>query len=248
MTKTNSALSYMQIIQQKLQTIVDSQMGKILEASEIVADTVAADGILYTFGTGHSHVICEDVSYRAGGLVPVDAINEDAVTGNHKVVQSEIMERVEGIAGVVIDYYNPKPQDAMLIVSNSGRNAAPIEMAMHANERGMKVIVITSMAHTQGTTSRHSSGKKLYEFADVVFDNGAPRGDCVMELEGMDMPTGAASGITGMFILQSIVVQAIQSLLDRGITPPVFMSGNLDGAQDYNKPLMDKYRGRVKIW
>ena len=246
--KNNTAVSYMGIIQQKLQEIIDTRMGKILEAAAIVADSVEQDGILYTFGTGHSHVICEDVSYRAGGLVPVDAINEDAVTGNHKVVQSEIMERVEGISRVVIDYYDPNPEDAMLIVSNSGRNAAPIEMAMHAKERGMKVIAITSMEHTQGTTSRHSSGKKLYQYADVVIDNGAPRGDCVMQLEGMEMPIGAASGITGMFILQSIIVQAIQELLDRGVTPPVFMSGNLDGAQDYNKPLMDKYRGRVRIW
>jgi len=244
----NSAHSYMQIIQKKLQEIMDGQMDAIQQAAGVVAETVARDGILYTFGTGHSHVICEDVSYRAGGLVPVDAINEDAVTGNHKVVQSEIMERVEGIAGVVFDYYDPQPQDAMLIVSNSGRNAAPIEMAMHAHDRGMKVIAITSMAHSQGTASRHSSGRKLYQLADVVLDNGAPRGDCVLQLEGMEMPTGAASGITGMFILQSIIVQAIRNLLDRGITPPVFMSGNLDGAQDYNKPLMEKYRGRVKIW
>jgi uncharacterized phosphosugar-binding protein len=245
---SNAALGYMHEIQNKLQHIADVGMENILAAARIAADTVEQDGILYTFGTGHSHVICEDVSYRAGGLVPVDAINEDGLTGNHKVVQSEFMERVEGIARVVIDYYDPQPVDTMLIVSNSGRNAAPIEMAMHARERGMKVIAITSMAHSQGTTSRHSSGKKLYQLADVVIDNGAPKGDCVMQLEGMKMPTGAASGITGMFIIQSIMVQVVQNLLDRGVEPPVFMSGNLDGARDYNTPLMDRYRGRIKIW
>jgi uncharacterized phosphosugar-binding protein len=228
--------------------ILDTQMDAIQEAAQIVAETVAQDGILYTFGTGHSHVIAEDAAYRAGGLAPVDAILEPSLTGQEKVFQSEYMERVEGIAEVILNYYNPKPKDTLLVISNSGRNAAPIEMAEIARQRGMKVIAITSLQHSQGTTSRHSSGKKLYQVADVVIDNCCPRGDCLLHLEKMRQPIGPGSGISGLFILHMIIVQAIQNLVDRGIDPPVFMSGNLDGSDEFNQPFLDRYWGRIKIW
>ncbi|HUH97716.1 MAG TPA: sugar isomerase domain-containing protein, partial [Anaerolineales bacterium] len=127
------ALEYTQAIQKLLATIVEEEMGKIAQAADVVATAVAQDGILYTFGTGHSHIIAEDMAYRAGGLVPVEPILEEALTGNVKVRQSEYMERVEGIAKVVLDYYDPSKRDALVIISNSGRNAAPIEMAMLAH-------------------------------------------------------------------------------------------------------------------
>lgn len=242
------ALEYVQDIQTILSQIVDQEMGKITQAADVIANAVAQDGILYTFGTGHSHIIAEDVAYRAGGLVPVDAILEAALTGHEKVRQSEFMERVEGIAGIVLNYYDPSAKDAIVIISNSGRNAAPIEMAMHAHERGMPVIAITSLAHSQGTTSRHSSGKKLYELADIVIDNHCIKGDAMIKMEGLPMPVGAGSGVAGMFIMHTIIVQTAQNLLERGIQPPIFMSGNLDGSDEYNNRLMDRYKKRVKIW
>lgn len=245
---TETAHLYPSAIQAVLQRIVETQMEPIERAAVIVADTVARGGILYTFGTGHSHTIAEDVAYRAGGLVPVDAILEDSLTGNHKVRQSEFMERVEGMAAVIFDYYEITPKDAMVVISNSGRNAAPIEMAELAHQHGIPVIAITSLAHSQGTTSRHSSGKKLYQVADVVIDNLCPKGDALIRLEGLPVPTGAGSGIAGLFILNSVIVRAIQILLERGIQPPVCMSGNLDGSYEYNKPILDKYKDRIKNW
>jgi uncharacterized phosphosugar-binding protein len=244
----NKALEYAHTMQTVLNTIVQQEMGKIEQAANIIANAVAQDGILYTFGTGHSHIVAEDVAYRAGGLVPVDAILEAALTGHEKVRQSESMERVEGIAKVILDYYNPSARDAIVIISNSGRNAAPIEMAMQAHERGMPVIAITSLAHSQGTTSRHSSGKKLYQLADVVIDNHCIKGDAMIHMQGLPMSVGAGSGVAGLFILHTIIVQTIQALIDRGIQPPVFMSGNLDGADKVNIPLRERYKGRVKIW
>lgn len=242
------ALEYAKSMQAILDTIVAQEMGKILQAADVIANAVVQDGIVYTFGTGHSHIIAEDVAYRAGGLVPVDAILEAALTGHEKVRQSEFMERIEGISKVILDYYNPSSRDAIVIISNSGRNAAPVEMAMHAHDRGMPVIAITSLAHSQGTTSRHSSGKKLYELADIVIDNHCIKGDAMIRMEGLPMPVGAGSGIAGLFILHTIMVQTIQTLLDRGVKPPVFMSGNLDGSDLVNIPLRERYKGRVKIW
>ncbi len=242
------ALEYAHAMQAVLDSVVEQEMGKILQAADVIANAVAQDGILYTFGTGHSHVIAEDVAYRAGGLVPVDAILEASLTGHEKVRQSEFMERVEGMAAVILDYYRPSAKDVMVIISNSGRNAAPVEMAMGARQRGMPVIAITSLAHSQGTTSRHSSGKKLYELANIVIDNHCIKGDAMIRMEGLPMPVGAGSGVAGLLIMHTIIVQTIQTLLDRGIQPPVFMSGNLDGAEKINVPLRDRYKGRVKIW
>lgn len=242
------ALEYAQSMQKILDSIVEQEMPVILKAADVLANAVAQDGIVYTFGTGHSHVIAEDVAYRAGGLVPVDAILEAALTGHEKVRQSEFMERVEGISKVILDYYNPSPHDAIVIISNSGRNAAPVEMAEQAHKRGMPVIAITSLAHSMGTTSRVSSGKKLYELADIVIDNHCIKGDAMVRMEGLPMPVGAGSGVAGLFILHTLIVQTIQALIDKGIKPPVFMSGNLDGADLVNVPLRERYKGRVKIW
>lgn len=244
----NKALEYTKVVQEVLQRIVETQMEQIERAAKIAADAIAQDGILYTFGTGHSHVIAEDVAYRAGGLAPVDAILEPSLTGHSKVWQSEYMERVEGMAEVILNYYGISSKDALVVISNSGRNAAPIEMAAGAKARGVPVIAITSLAHSKGTTSRHSSGKKLYELVDVVIDNCCPKGDCLLHLPGLPVPVGAGSGVAGMFIMHTIIVQTIQNLLERGIQPPVFMSGNLDGSDEYNQALLDRYKGRIKIW
>lgn len=241
-------LEYSLAMQSLLGRIVESQMENIERAAQIVADAIAGDGILYTFGTGHSHVIAEDVAYRAGGLAPVDAILEASLTGHEKVRQSEFMERVEGMAEVILNYYGVSSRDALVVISNSGRNAAPIEMAELAKGRGVPVIAITSLAHSQGTTSRHPSGKKLYQIADVVIDNLCPKGDAMVHMDGLPVPVGAGSGVAGMFIMHTIIVQAIQNLLGRGLQPPVFMSGNLDGADEFNQHLLERYRGRVKVW
>jgi uncharacterized phosphosugar-binding protein len=245
---THQALRYASAMQAVLQRIVETQMDEIERAAEIIAEAIANDGILYTFGTGHSHVIAEDVAYRAGGLAPVDAILEPSLTGHSKVWQSEYMERVEGMAEVILNYYGISSKDALVVISNSGRNAAPIEMAAGAKDRGVPVIAITSLAHSKGTTSRHSSGKKLYQLADVVIDNCCPRGDCLLHLDGLQPPVGAGSGVAGLFIMHSIIVQSTQNLLDRGIRPPVFMSGNLDGSDEFNRAVLERYEGRIKIW
>jgi len=244
----NKIVDYSQKIHAILEKITETQQDQIQKAAQLIADTVARDGIIYTFGTGHSHIIAEDVAYRAGGLVPVDAILEPSLTGHEKVMQSEYMERVEGMADVILNYYDISPKDSLIIISNSGRNAAPIEMAEGAHKRGVSTIAITSLAHSQGTNSRHSSGKKLFQIADIVIDNLCPKGDALIQLEGLPIPTGAGSGIAGLFILQCMMVQAVEYLLERGITPPVFMSGNLDGSDEYNRHMLNRYKGRIKVW
>jgi len=231
-----------------IEEIAESQKGSMTQAARVIADAVEKDGIVYTFGTGHSHIIAEDVAYRAGGLVPVDAILEPSLTGHQQVHKSETMERVEGMAKVIFDYYEISEKDIMIVISNSGRNAAPIEMAQVCQANNVPVIAITSLQYSKSVTSRRSSGTKLYQHADVVVDNRGPLGDCLLELEGVSQPVGPSSGVTGLYILHSIIVQAIKNLADDGVDPPVFRSGNLDGSDEINKKLLKKYQGRIKLW
>ena len=244
----DTMVAYIQELEALMDSVMEHELDALDQASELVANCVETNGIVYTFGTGHSHVIAEDVAFRAGGLVPVDAILEESLTGNSKVFQSMYMERVEGMAEVILDYYDPAPNDVLIIISNSGRNASPIEMALGAKQRGLNVIAITSLRYSKGTTSRHSSGKKLYDIADVVIDNHTPLGDCILSHPGIPQPFGPASGVLDMVLLHTLIVGSINRMAEEGKNPPVFMSGNLDGSDDINLPLLEQYRDRIKIW
>ena len=228
--------------------IVETQVEAITRAAEMVADTVSAGGVVFTFGTGHSHCIAEDAVYRAGGLVPVDAILEPSLTGATDVSKSERLERLEGFAPAILDHRRLTSDDLLIVISNSGRNAVPVEMAMEARARGIKVVAVTSLRYAEAVTSRHSSGKKLHEVADVVIDNGTEFGDAELRLEGVSNPVGPMSGIAGMFVIHAIMAGAAEVLLSRGIDPPVWESGNKDGASERNARHMDAYLGRIKTW
>ena len=219
---------FAQIVKDTIDNITKTQQNSILKAADIITDSIINGGILYTFGTGHSHCVAEEIVYRAGGLAPVDAILEPSLTGTTEVTKSEYTERLEGFAKIIIDYRNLTPKDVLMIISNSGRNAAPVEMAEEANKRSIPVIAITSLQHSKQTTSRLSSGKKLYQVADIVIDNMAPLGDATIKLEGLTQPVAPISNISALFIAHSICAQVVENMLQKGIEPPVFLSGNLD--------------------
>ncbi len=245
---TNQSLEFSRATQAVLQKVLDTQQEQIENAAHLLADVVARDGIIYTYGTGHSHMVAEDATYRAGGLAPVDCILEASLTGHEKIVQAMAMEQVSGMAAVILDYYEITPRDAMVIISNSGRNATVVEMAQLAVQRGIAVIAITGMETARMTRSRAPDGKKLYEVATIVIDNCTVKADAMIHIEGLERPVGPASGLVGMTILQAVIVQTIQNLLDGGVQPPVFRSGNLDGSDEFNKTYLDRYKGRIKIW
>lgn len=236
------------LVRDLIKRIAATQREAIEQAASLAADVVAHGGIIYTFGTGHSHCVAEEVAYRAGGLAPVDAILEPSLTGNTDVVKSEFMERLEGLGAIILDHRRVTPGDLLIIISNSGRNAAPVEMALEARARGIKTVAITSLDYSRQTTSRHSSGYRLFEVAGIVIDNGGALGDAALRLPGLEQPVGPTSSLAALFILHALMAQAAQKLLERGIQPPVFWSGNLDGAREKNQALLDRYWGRIRIW
>jgi uncharacterized phosphosugar-binding protein len=150
-------------------------------------------------------------------------------------------ERLEGLAEYLLKGKPFQPGEAIFVISNSGRNPEPIEVAMQAQELGLHVVAVTSMAHSQSVASRHSSGKKLYQLAEVVLDTGAPAGDACMTFEGLPLKAGAVSTVLGAAIMNAVMVEAIQYMLDQGFEPPVLMSANLDGADEHNARVMARY-------
>jgi uncharacterized phosphosugar-binding protein len=228
--------------------IVNSQKENIRKAAAIMADSVKSGGIIFTFGTGHSHMIAEEVMYRAGTLVPIYAILEQGVSGDRDVTKSEFTERLEGYAELILNYHKLTDKDVLIIISNSGRNAVPIEMAMGAKKRGIPVIAVTSLEYSKGQPSRHSSGKRLFELADVTIDNCGVLGDAVIKLDGLEQPVAPTSNLTANFIIHSLTMETVIALLDMGITPPVFFSGNLDGAREKNEEYLAQYWNRIRVW
>lgn len=231
-----------------LNTVEQTQKQNILKAAQVVAGTIANDGIVYTFGTGHSHCVAEEVTYRAGGLAPIDAVLEPSLTGTTDVVKSEQLERIEGISKIILDHRRITSKDCMVIISNSGRNGAPVEMAIECRKKGITTIAITSLEYAKNVASRHSSGKKLNEAADIVIDNCGVFGDATVNLAGSKVPMGSTSNIIGNCIMHAITIEAARILIESGIEPPVFLSGNLDNCKEVNQKLLDKYWGRIRMW
>jgi len=239
---------YTETVKSVLGKVEETQADKIRRAGELAAKVLANDGLIHTFGTGHSHMVAEEIVYRAGGLAPVNAILEPSLTGNQQVTKSEYTERMEGWGKIIVDYHGLKSNDLMIVISNSGRNGAPIEVAWECQKRGIPVIAILSQKYGEQTTSRHSSGKKLMDVADLVIDNCTELGDATIKLEGLEVPIGPTSNISAFYIIHSIVVCTVEKLLEKGIEPPVFLSGNLDHGRIRNDKLIEKYQGRIRIW
>lgn len=222
-----------------LERICTTQAESLERGATLIADTVRRDGILYAFGAGHSQSVALEFYYRAGGLAPCDVI-EERTFGR--------AERLPGYAATLLELYPVSSNDLMVIISNSGRNPLPVEMAGEARRRGAPVIGITSLAHSQSVTSRLALGKRLFEVCDVVIDNCGVPGDAAVSLgeDGGGMRVGPVSTLAGAFIAQSLVCRAAEILMARGGPVPVWCSMNLDGGDERNKTLLASVRQRIR--
>jgi uncharacterized phosphosugar-binding protein len=231
-------IEYLDALCEFLQHMKETQGEAIRQAAALVGDTIMADGLVYAFGSAHSQLLSYEVQGRAGGLYPVLQI-VDPLWGR--------AERVEGLGDILLEGLPLKAGETIFVISNSGRNPEPVEVAMKAKERGLHVIAVTSLAHSKSVSSRHSSGKKLYELAEVVLDTGTPPGDACLSLQGFPVKIGPVSTVLGAAILNAVIAEAIQYILDKGETPPVLISSNIDGGDAHNARLVERYRSRLSI-
>lgn len=230
-------------VRRSLDAIAESQVEAIDRAAQAVVRTVEADGIVYLFGTGHSHMLCEEGHYRAGGIAAVCPILNSSLMLHEGAVLSTRLERTSGLGPAVLARYGPTERDLLIIFSNSGVNNVPVETAIAAKELGMTVIAVIA-ADYAAQAPLGSTGKKLGDIADIVLDNQGPPGDALIEVDDQGLRVGPLSTIAGVFILNAILVEAICRMVASGVVPPVYVSANMPGAAAHNAALIAKYRSR----
>lgn len=238
---------YIEQIQQLLDRIVTGQATAIRAAGAMVAETIGHSGIVHTFGTGHSHMIAEEAFFRAGGLVPVNAILDGRLAFLDGALESTHAEREEGYARSLIEREHIAAGDTAIVISNSGRNTVPIEMALEMKERGVRTIAITNLRQSAAAVSRHPSTKRLFEVVDLAIDTCVAEGDAMLRLETIEQPIGPASTVAGAVIINSIMIEAALLLSRSGHSVPVFPSANFGASSDEHiASLYRPFRGRIR--
>jgi uncharacterized phosphosugar-binding protein len=228
---------------------VSEQASVVEEAADLIVASLRADGVLQAFGSGHSEALAMELAGRAGGLVPTNRISlrDVVVFGGESpdVLSSGVLERDPDIAQRLYDLAHPQASDVFVIASNSGVNGSIVEMARIVKERGHALIAITSVTQTADLRSRHPSGTKLADHADVLLDNGAPYGDAVLDLPGGGKVC-AVSSITAALLAQMLTAEVVRRLVAAGETPPVYLSANIPGGDEHNHALEQRYAGRIR--
>lgn len=239
--------TYIKIIISMLERILDEESKSIHKAARIMADAIENGNSIFAFGSSHSSLPVQDLVYRAGGLMLINPIYGPGIASmnTRPPTLGSAIENLEGYARLLLDATPIRENDVIIVVSVSGRNSVPIEMARIAKERGLNVIGVTSINYTNAVESRHPSGKKMIDYADIVLDNKADKGDAVIEDKRMPQKFIPTSGVTSTALLQALVASTIEELLDRKIIPPVYLAANVDGGFEYNRKLLQENKDRI---
>jgi len=245
-----SGAAYALTAEEAIRAVAQSQAAGIAAAADLMAHCLAGGGVLQAFGTGHSEAFAMEVAGRAGGFIPTNRLAlRDAVAAAGADTDPDEVGKLERDPALAKYIYalapDPQPQDVFLIASNSGGNGSIVEFARLVKQKGHPLIAVTSLAHTTKVTSRHPSGLRLFEVADIVLDNGAPYGDAVLPLPGGGA-AGGLSSITAALLAQMMVAETLVRLVDRGITPPVYLSANIPEGDAHNDALEARYAGRLR--
>jgi len=213
-------------------------------AVELIVAAAKADKRLFIYGTGHSHLLAEELHFRAGGLAITVPIDSPGALSHHGAVTSGAYERLSGLIAPIFERYGVGAGDIVLVISNSGINAMPLEAAKIGRQLGAKIIALTSLAYSRHVAQRDGKTREiLADLADIVLDNGGPPGDAVIALEGSDLKTGPISTVIGATILNAIMVDVAQHL---AVTrqAPIYLSANMKGAAEINRQLITRFRPR----
>ncbi|GAA3926429.1 SIS domain-containing protein [Microbacterium soli] len=226
----------------------DAEAGGLDAAISLMVDALDDGGVLQAFGTGHSEAFAMEIAGRAGGLIPTNrfALRDIVLRGDRSAdVLTGSLEREPWVVDELMATVPVGDADVFLIASNSGVNGSIVGTALWAQERGHRVIAVTSLEHTSRVEPKHPSGKRLSEIADVVIDNLAPYGDATLEI-GPGVSAGAISSITAAFIAQLLTLGVARTIAARGQTPPMYISANIPGGDEHNSALEDRYAGRIR--
>lgn len=229
-------LAYFEECQRLAKVLEEKESQNMSKAAAIIAKGIMNGGIIQSFGSGHSYAAALEVSGRAGGLIPSKVILDPA---------NGLYERSQGVGKILTHRLMIEPNDIFVLISNSGRNPMSIEIAAWVKEHGNPLIVVTALESSKLSSSRHPSGKLLYEFADVVLDNHSTFGDSALEVEGLDSKVCGTSSFSATLLLQQTMYEAFEIMSKQGFEPPIYKSANVDGGPEYNEEIEKKYANRI---
>jgi uncharacterized phosphosugar-binding protein/N-acetylglucosamine kinase-like BadF-type ATPase len=239
---------YLQNAQELLGRVAITQQVAVTSCVNLFADALANGKMIHTFGTGHSHLLAEEIFYRAGGLAAIYPILDERLMLHKEVVKGSQNERLPGLAQELINEHPIANGDVVIVISNSGGNQVTIDLVKLAQGLGAKVIAVTSVNHATSKSARSSATEKIHELADVVLDNSGVVGDASVRVAGSAMSAGPTSTVVGGALLQSVVVGTVAECLKRGIQPEIFLSSNLAGGDENNAAIFDKYRSLIDLY
>ncbi len=225
---------YLEVVGRLLERLVTDEWPNIRAGAELVADALADGRSVHAFGTGHSHLLAEELYYRAGGLVHVHPILFEGVMLHASAPLSTSLERLPGLADALLADHPIVAGDVLIVASNSGGNVVTSELAVRVREIGGRVIAVTSLRHATSSAARPTTVRRLHELADVVIDNGGQVGDAAIDVDGFGQKVGPTSTVVGAAILDAMVAEVVELLVARGIRPEVYASSNLEGGDDVN--------------
>ncbi|WP_054710442.1 SIS domain-containing protein [Bacillus sp. JCM 19041] len=238
--------NYYQSITEVLTGIMKQQESVLEEAASMMEQAIESGHSLYLFGASHAGIVAEDAFYRAGGLALFNPLFSPALMLNvEPITLTSKLERLEGYGKLLLDSKPVQAGDILFIHSVSGRNPVAIDLALAAKEQGMHVIALTNLTYSESVSSRHSSGKRLFEVSDLVIDNLGEPGDAAVQIQSLSQKVAPTSTIAGSFVIHSIVLKLIEKLEAKGKEVPVFRSANLDGGDAYNMEMMRKHKNQI---
>ncbi|WP_283193217.1 sugar isomerase domain-containing protein [Rhizobium sp. AN80A] len=234
-----------------MRRILDEETVPLERAAEKLAEQIAADRLVYIYGPGgHSNLASQEVFFRAGGLMHISAILDEGTLLSNGALRSMAIERTPGYGRIVIENQGLKETDILILVNAYGINAAVIDAAIEARRCGVFLIGVSSRQHAEHTApdhpARHPTKQNLHDVVDIAIDCKVPIGDAVVSIEGMGENIAAISTFANAFSLNCLVVRTVAKLVERGIEPPVWRSGNAPGGDEANGRFIANFRGRVK--
>lgn len=241
-----AGLPVIEAVIERLARLPQTHAAAIEAAAQVFAGRIRHGGLVYVFGAGHSHMLVEELFFRAGGLLSFSAILDPALMLHDSAVAAGELERITGYAAILLDKYPIAARDALLVISYSGINPVPVEVARLAKARSLPVVALTSVEASRGSPARHPSGQRLCDVADIVLDNPGPVGDASLHLPGLDMPLCSLSTVLGAAIVQSLVYATASALHACGHPLPLLRSGNVPDGDSLNTQLLAEYRHRLR--
>ncbi|SKC70921.1 sugar isomerase domain-containing protein [Krasilnikoviella flava] len=250
MTDTTGA-GYLRHVTALMQRILDEEGDAVARAADVLARQIAADHLVHVYGPGgHSNLASQEIFFRAGGLMHVSAILDEGTLLSQGALRSMAVERHPGYGRIVMDDWGLGADDVLILVNAYGINAALLDAALTARERGVTTIGVSSRGHAEETApdhpARHPSGANLHDVVDVHVDTKVPVGDAVMDVPGARQRTGPVSTFANAYALNWLVMATIELLGERGVQPPVWRSGNAPGGDEANAEFLGRFRGRVR--